>query len=566
MGGFNSVTTLETIVFADNASFDGTERGGALSLDGQLWIGSTTGRHVRKGTLTAGTGITITNGPGTITIGLAGGAVALETLSDDVSTIVTPLGNNIQLVGHVVEAGATKFSTVVAGANLLNINPMSSSRWIVDPLGFNGTHTTIASAITSASSGDTIFLLPGTFTENITLKAGVNIAAYNCDAQRPNVTISGTLSISSGVVSISGVNLSSNGAAVVAASGTGLLKFYACNFSIATNTGITSSSTQSIYLFDCTGTVNNTNCFAITAGSIYFVNSYFVYGGGTLTNSTATNNSNIYSYFSQIGFPLETANTAIIEIFNSNLIMTGNTTALTVNGTGQTHCFGCLIESNNAAAITVGAGVGFNLYTCVINSSAANVITGTGTLFYGDLVFKGNSGVTVTTQTPLAIGPVLANQDGSMTSPSYSFKSDLTTGMYLGGNKLHLAGGGFDALNFDLGLSNMSILTANTYIQKITMQSGLVSTLTTPGAYPYTTLASDYVILVDTSSARTINLIAAPTAGATYRIRDNVGSAAANNITISGNGKNINGAASYTINVAYGAVDLIYNGTEWGVY
>lgn len=74
MGGFNSVTTLETIVFADNASFDGTERGGALSADGELWIGSSTsnrannGGHVRKGTLTPGNAIGIVNGPGSIVI------------------------------------------------------------------------------------------------------------------------------------------------------------------------------------------------------------------------------------------------------------------------------------------------------------------------------------------------------------------------------------------------------------------------------------------------------------------------------------------------------------------
>lgn len=51
MAGSSNITGLESIIFADNASFDGTERGGALNADGELWIGSATLPRVRKGTL-----------------------------------------------------------------------------------------------------------------------------------------------------------------------------------------------------------------------------------------------------------------------------------------------------------------------------------------------------------------------------------------------------------------------------------------------------------------------------------------------------------------------------------
>ena len=67
MSGFSSITGLECIVSADNASFDGTTRAGAMTTDGELWIGSTAGRHVRKGTLTSTDGsVTIIPGSGTI--------------------------------------------------------------------------------------------------------------------------------------------------------------------------------------------------------------------------------------------------------------------------------------------------------------------------------------------------------------------------------------------------------------------------------------------------------------------------------------------------------------------
>lgn len=89
--------------------------------------------------------------------------------------------------------------------------------------------------------------------------------------------------------------------------------------------------------------------------------------------------------------------------------------------------------------------------------------------------------------------------------------------------------------------------------------------ITTPGAYPYTTLTSDQVILVDSSAARTITPLASPATGQTYTIKDNVGTAATFNITITPSGKNIDGSASYVINTNYGSVDIVYNGTQWNV-
>ena len=71
-------------------------------------------------------------------------------------------------------------------------NKFGVAKWIVDSTASLGTHTTIAAALTSASSGDTIFIRPGTFTENLTLKAGVDLCAFDCDALTPNVTIDGS--------------------------------------------------------------------------------------------------------------------------------------------------------------------------------------------------------------------------------------------------------------------------------------------------------------------------------------------------------------------------------------
>lgn len=111
-------------------------------------------------------------------------------------------------------------------------------------------------------------------------------------------------------------------------------------------------------------------------------------------------------------------------------------------------------------------------------------------------------------------------------------------------------------------LTTTTTLTATTLFKA---SAGQQVSLTTPGAYPYTTLVTDYLVLVDSSVARTIVPMSAPATGQTYRIKDNAGTAAANNITVTPSGKNIDGAASYVLNTNYGAIDIVYNGTQWNV-
>lgn len=57
------------VIFAENVDFRGVEPVvGQMIADGQLLIGAAVAPFLRANTLTAGTNITITNGPGTITI------------------------------------------------------------------------------------------------------------------------------------------------------------------------------------------------------------------------------------------------------------------------------------------------------------------------------------------------------------------------------------------------------------------------------------------------------------------------------------------------------------------
>lgn len=89
--------------------------------------------------------------------------------------------------------------------------------------------------------------------------------------------------------------------------------------------------------------------------------------------------------------------------------------------------------------------------------------------------------------------------------------------------------------------------------------------VTVPGSYPYTVLSSDNIIAVSTSStANTVNLPASPTTGNTYIIKDATGNAATHNITVSGNGNNIDGASTFVMNVNYEGAVFVFGATQWG--
>ena len=79
------------------------------------------------------------------------------------------------------------------------------------------------------------------------------------------------------------------------------------------------------------------------------------------------------------------------------------------------------------------------------------------------------------------------------------------------------------------------------------------------------TTGSSYTILANHTAAITITLPSTPLDGQVFKIKDASGNALTNNITISGNGNNIDGGANALINTDYGALELVYNSSlgEW---
>lgn len=134
MPGFNN-----GVMWADNVRFDGTGYPGAVTTDGQLLIGSTASPNIRVGTLTAGTGISVTPGAGTISVAAA---ASVATSYDGDSGTATPSGNNLDIVGATA-TGGTATNIVTSGAtNVMSIALKNSiSQPIANAAGTEGVYS-----------------------------------------------------------------------------------------------------------------------------------------------------------------------------------------------------------------------------------------------------------------------------------------------------------------------------------------------------------------------------------------------------------------------------------------
>lgn len=151
----------------------------ALATDGQLIIGSTAGVPAAA-TLTAGTGISITNASNSITIAVASGSAVVETLTGNSGGAISPTAGNINTLGTgsitIAGAGST-LTTQLTGltnhavlvgagtATITNVGPTSTSGQVLqsqgalaDPAFSTATYpsTTTINQILYSSSANTV--------------------------------------------------------------------------------------------------------------------------------------------------------------------------------------------------------------------------------------------------------------------------------------------------------------------------------------------------------------------------------------------------------------------------
>lgn len=471
--------------------------------------------------ITAGTGIDVTPGANTITIAVDGSTMLTLTPDWDfdgtAAVPVAPQSGNINVLGYNPSPTNTASNFVTASLNSTGASTGNlqfehrawTTQYIVDPsttVGTRGTYSTIASAYAAAKSAGsgTIFIRAGTYTENITMDtANVNLCAFSCDGQSETarVTIVGKFTVTY------------DGSASISGC---FLKGNTDNF-----ISLTGGSASKLYLYNCSLNAAGATGISQNRASSYIFCEFCTFVVNSNDAPFAITSGNFYVINSTTlnwgGDATATAAAGTLRLWNSLLQF-----ILSTSGTCTLQMICSEIRGNNTTCLTIAGNTGND---AVKNSS---LISGTA------------AAVSV------SAGATLSLQSVAITS------SNLNT----------ITGAGTVSYS---DVSFTSVVAINTTTQvPLLSQPGLVK-VTTPGAYPYTTIPQDGVILVDTSSARTINLNASPQTGQTYRIKDNVGSAGANNITVTPAAGNIDGAASYAINVNYGSIDVVYNGTQWNV-
>lgn len=178
MAGFDN-----DVLYADNVDFTGgTPVSGKVTTAGQLLIGASSSPYIRVNTLTAGTGIQITNGDGSITITNTGGGGG----GGGVTSLAGDTGSATESGGVINVFGDTGITTTGDGLQTLTIAPANDLA-AVEALSGTGIATRIASETwttrtITAGSGISVSNGDGV-AGNPTISAGATVATtYTADA------------------------------------------------------------------------------------------------------------------------------------------------------------------------------------------------------------------------------------------------------------------------------------------------------------------------------------------------------------------------------------------------
>jgi hypothetical protein len=550
-----------------------------------------------------------------------GGTVA-QTVTTQNGT-ATASSNNFNYNGYPQVLGSPQIGqTHASGSTFTYEDRTWITAFVVDPsstVSTRGTYQTIGAALTDATSGTMIYIRPGSYTENLTLKAGVGLAnlipaSVRDSGSRVLITGSHTIPSSGAPIDLYGIRFQNNGNYIIdKGTSTCTVNFIDCYVEATNFAAIRSTGTGDIFFYNCTCDIaSNSVAFMTSSNGV----TWFI--GCLLSNSSASTVANSIS-----GQNIILRNCISEQIFNTS--STGylqasqcqwgtayspfqNNTWITTAGTATTKLFNCQFYSGTASCISIGSGSTVEAYNILCSTTNANVITGAGTLIFGLITFAGSSSnINVTTQTPAISGPFLdlvgtlntfpvqratVTQSSTNTNntlyelylkcsgtPTANFGPVITMyGDDASNNKSPMAVFGCSWETATSG-SEVSRAYLRAYradvLQPETIQAfpdygrlpqGAVFKYTAPGAYPYTVLVTDYTVGVDTTSARTINMPTTRNTGQTFRIKDVSANAGTNNITIQGNGVNIVGttsASSYVISVNGASVDIMYNGSVW---
>jgi hypothetical protein len=283
-------------------------------------------------------------------------------LGNTVSTL-TPITANVKPTNYIYVGKNGSDSTGDGSANL--------------------PYLTIGAAITAATSGKTIFVWPGTYTESITFKAGVNLtspAVYSVYVIGNHVAnFTGTV-INENIVFQNASSAASG--TTLAFSGTGVqnLQFYNCYINSASTSGAgdavnwtNTSSSSKIQLIDGNISVAHSNSTAraiytdSSAAGSFILNRATVQVDNSANTAVALNGAVTYTHtFDVITGQVVMANTSAATIGMCTLTTSG-VAALTTNSSGASITLDCIINTDTTPAV---AGAGIAYFSAIIYAGA----------------------------------------------------------------------------------------------------------------------------------------------------------------------------------------------------
>lgn len=402
---------------------------------------------------------------------------------------------------------------------VVSTNTYGVAKYVVSSSPSQGNFTTIQAAIDAATVGSTIWITPGTYSENVTLSDGVSITTYTTANLSESVIVTGTFTYSgAGSSVISGINFQGSPALSVEDFSTCTLDFIRCGFNTTGSNIIDFNAPNAVInavFSSCTFTLSgdDTTLYDINCSGTTVFKECSIYTPVSSTPSVAEN-AIVQFYYCYISNALEFSGMAVMSATHCDFTCnTANQLAFIDSSTGN--LFACDFTNGIYESLNVGTGCTATIDTCQVNSSASHPITGSGTINFGLITTASSTNIIPNSSTVTPESALIGSLDLYAPLPTSSGGTGLPLSSIADGTLLIGNGTGFSANKLTAG-ANISI--DNSSPGNITLSASAFSNFIvspTPGQGSYTTIGAavaaassgDTIFVTDGTYNETVTLI-----------------------------------------------------------
>jgi len=295
------------------------------------------------------------------------GTTLLDTLTGDAGGAIPPDAT------HTINVVGGDTTTVNGAGNTITIDA-SAAGYPVTPYvvgaATTGGYTTVQAAINAANAagGGTVFVQPGTYTENLTLYDGINIRG---DGLQSIITGVHTPPASGAVIFEDLYLTSATDIITSAAAGTTRFRFESCVFNCTNGYVVDCASwTGPVDIYNCNTASTNDGVVNVATSTVAIEDSFV----GAGTNALGIAGGTLAITNSRIPCPISPTGASAVSVTQGSFI--GGT--LTTAGTTALAVYDSTFSTGANAAVSHGSAGVTTLSNCTITSSANPCIAGAG--------------------------------------------------------------------------------------------------------------------------------------------------------------------------------------------